>query len=64
MLEVRGDANLGEEAVDAEGGAELRFEELEGDGAAVADVAREVHGRHTAAADLSLDDVPVRDGRG
>src|SRR5215204_6869587 len=64
MLEVRGDTNLREKAVDAEGGAELRVEELQGDGAAVAEVAREVHGRHTAAADLSLDDVPVRDRRG
>ncbi len=64
MLEVRGDADLREEAVDAEDGAELRVEELERDGAAVADVAREVHGRHATAADLALDDVPVRDRRG
>jgi hypothetical protein len=61
MLEVRGDADLREEAVDTEGGAELRVEELQRDGATVAEVAREVHGRHAAAAELSLDDVPVRD---
>ena len=59
MLQVRGDLDLGEKALDAEHRAELRLEHLERDLAVVLDVAREVDGRHAAGADLALDLVPA-----
>ena len=49
MLQIRGDADLGEESLDAEHRAELGVEHLERDVAVVPDVAREVHRRHAAA---------------
>ena len=59
MLQVGGDLDLGQKAFDAEHGAELGFEHLERDRAVVPHVAREVHGRHAAAADLPLDRVAI-----
>ena len=54
MLKIRRNPDLGQEAFDAEYGAELGVEELEGDVAVVPDVAREVDRRHSAGADLAL----------
>jgi hypothetical protein len=55
VLEIRRDLDLGEEPLGPEDGAELRAEELECDVSVVANVAREIHRRHAAAADLALD---------
>ena len=57
MLEIRGDFDLAQEPIDAEHGAELRLEHLEGDTTLVPEVARDVDGRHAARADLPLDEV-------
>ena len=51
MLESGGDADLAAEPVGADGGAEVRVEELEGDGIARAVVGEE-DGRHAAVAEL------------
>ena len=55
MLEIRRDLDLGEKPLDAEHRAEVRLEDLERDVAVVAQIAREVDGRHAARADLTLD---------
>ena len=60
MLEVRRDANLGQEAFGAELGRELGIEHLERDGAFVPEIAREIHRRHSAGADLTFDLIPAR----
>ena len=57
MLEIRRDPDLAQEALDAQHGAELRFEHLDRDGAVVLDVAGEEDGRHAAATNLPLDQV-------
>ena len=63
MLEIRRDANLGEEPIGPELRAELGVEHLERDASVVAQVAREVDRRHSAGADLALDLVAPREGR-
>ena len=55
MLQVRRDPDLGQEPLDAKHGAEFRVQDLERNAAVVAPVAREVHRRHSAGADLALD---------
>ncbi len=60
VLQVGRDPDLAQEPLDAEHRAEFRLEQLERDVAVVAEVAREVHGRHAADADLPLDAVPIR----
>ena len=49
VLEIRRDANLGEEPIRTELRAELRIEHLERDPAVVAQVAREIYRRHPPA---------------
>src|SRR5215207_9219564 len=63
VLKVGGDADLGEEAVHTEHGAELGPEYLERHAARVLHVTREKHGRHSAGANLALDLVPALEGR-
>ena len=46
----------------AERRGELRVQHLDRDVAVVPDVAREVDGRHAAAADLALDAIAIGDG--
>ena len=57
MLQAGGDANLAEESLGAEDGAELGIEDLERDAPVVLDVARQVDGGHAAAPDLAIEDV-------
>ena len=57
MLQPRRGGDLAAEAVGAQRGGEGGTEELEGDGAVVLEVAREIDGGHAAAAELALEDV-------
>ena len=59
VLEVRGDADLGEEALDAHHRGEVGVQDLERDVSVVFEVAREIDGRHAPGADLALDDVAI-----
>ena len=62
MLEVRRRLDLGEETLAADDGRQLRLEDLERHAAVVPDVIGQVHGRHAAGAQLSLDTVTVAQG--
>ena len=62
MLQPGGEADLALEAVGAERGGELGEEDLERDGAVVAEVVGEVDDGHAAAAELALDGVAVGEG--
>src|SRR5687768_8562214 len=64
MLQVRGELDLVEKPLGTEHRGELRVQDLDRDFAAVADVLREVHRRHSSGADLALDRVPLRERRG
>ena len=57
VLQPGGEADLALEPFRAEGVAQVRMEDLERDGAVVAQVVREVHRRHAAAAQLALDGI-------
>ena len=57
MLQMGGDADLAQEALSAEDGAELRLEHFDRDEAIVLEVARAIHGGHPPTADFALDDV-------
>lgn len=57
MLQIRRYPDLTQESLGAEYGAQLGEEELECDLPVVAEIAREVNGRHTAMSDLPLDQV-------
>ncbi len=60
MLEIRCDLDLRKEALDAQHGPQLGAQHLECDAALVPNVARKIHGRHAAAADLTIDAVTAR----
>ena len=60
--EARGRADLAEESLGAEAGAQLGMEHLEGDRAVVAEVACEPDGGHAAAAELALEGVAAGEG--
>jgi hypothetical protein len=62
MLEVGGDADFGEEALDAKHRAEVWIEHFHRDSAIVLDVARQVHGRHPAAANFAVEQIPIGEG--
>ena len=55
-------SNLPLEALAAEGGSELRVQELERDGTFVLEVAGQVDRGHAAATELALDYVPACQG--
>ena len=55
MLEMRGELDLAEEPVAAEGEGYFAAEDLDGDGAIEADVPREVDDRHSPFTELALD---------
>ena len=63
MAEPRGDLDLAQEALAADGVGELGLEQLDRDLAAVAQIVGEVDGRHPAAADLALDPVAAGERR-
>jgi hypothetical protein len=54
VVEIRRDLDLREESLGAEHGAEVGSQDLERDAPVVPQIAREIHGRHTARADLTL----------
>ena len=60
---MRSRTNLGEEPVRADDVRQLALQYLDADMALVPDVAREIHGRHSTDAELSLDAVPRQEGR-
>ena len=59
VLETGGEPDLPKKALGAEGGGQLGVQHLQGDGAVVPQVAREVHGGHAATAELALERVAV-----
>jgi hypothetical protein len=63
MLKPGGHADLAGKPLGPETGGELGAEDLEGDRALVAEVAREVDGRHAAVAELTLEGVAAGEGR-
>ena len=63
MLELRRDGDLAQEPVGADGGGEIGVQNLDRDRTVVPQVAREVHHRHPAVADLALHVVPARECR-
>src|SRR2546429_1225886 len=62
MREPSSNLDLPQEALGAERCGDLGAEDLDGDGAAVPEIAREVHGGHPAASQLTLDGVAVGQG--
>ena len=62
MLQPGGGADLGEEALGAEGGAEVGMQHLDGDVAIVLEVVREVDRGHAASAEFALDGIAVGQG--
>ena len=62
VLESRQDLDLAEEALGDFAGDDLRAQDLDGDRTVVLAVAREIHQRHPAAAQLALDRVAVAYG--
>lgn len=57
MLQIRRDADLAQEALDSQDGAELRTQDFERHSAIVTQIAREVDDCHSAGADLAVDGV-------
>jgi hypothetical protein len=62
VLEPGGELDLAEKALGAEGAGQLGVEHLEGDGAVVAEVLREVDGGHAATSELADQAVTVGQG--
>ena len=61
MLQLRGEPNLTEEAIRADGSGQLRMECLDRHLAGVLLIPRDPHGGHAPATDLALDHVPISD---
>ena len=59
VLEVGGDADLGEKPLDAHDRGKLWVENLQRDVSVVLEVAREIDRRHASSADLALDCVAI-----
>ena len=64
MRQARGNLDFPEESIGAKDLSEVRPEHLEGHPALVAEVAGEIDQRHPAPADLALNRVAARQGRG
>jgi hypothetical protein len=62
MRQLGRDLDLPAEALGADGGGEIRMEDLDGDVATVFEVAREEDGGHATAAELALDRVDLAQG--
>jgi hypothetical protein len=60
VMEVGRELDLLQEPLGAEGGGELRVENLEGDFAVVPQVAGEIDSRHPTGADLTFDFVALK----
>ena len=59
MLQLRGDLDLAQESVGANGDSKLRAEDLDSDLTVVTDVVREVDGGHATFADQTLDGIAL-----
>jgi hypothetical protein len=59
MLQLRRSLDLSQEALGAECGGEVGMEDLYRDVAVVAEVVRQVDGRHSANADLAFDAIAI-----
>jgi hypothetical protein len=59
MLEISGSLDLGEEALGADDGGQLRAHDLDRDPAVVAEVVRQPDRGHAASAKLPLDPIAV-----
>jgi hypothetical protein len=59
VLQIGGDLDLGQEPLGADDGGKLRLEHFDGDLPVVLQVMCEVHRRHAARPQLSLDAVPI-----
>jgi hypothetical protein len=57
MPQARYDLNLSKKSISADRSAELRMKDLDRNGAPMTNVVSEIHGRHSAPADFTLDDV-------
>ena len=62
MLEARGEPDLAEEPLRSEAGGQFSMEDLEGDWAVVAEVARQVDRGHAATPELTLEGIAVGEG--
>src|SRR4051794_3446431 len=62
MLEVSGNPNFSEEAVRTQRPGQFGMQHFECDEPIVLQVAREIHGSHTAAAKLALEHVAIAQG--
>ena len=60
MLQVGGGPDLPQEPLGADHGRELGLEQLERDPSPMAEIVRQVHRRHAAGAQLSLQAIAVR----
>jgi len=63
VLQLRGNADLAQEAIPAKQRGEFLAENLDRDIAIVFDVVREIHGGHATGAEFTLDAVAAREGR-
>src|SRR6266702_4631222 len=63
VLQVGGDSDLTQEALDPEHRGDLGTQHLQGDGAIVLQIPGEIHGRHATGADLTLDSIALGEGR-
>ena len=61
MLEMSGNADLRQEALDSHDRCQLGLENLEGNQTIVLEIAREKDRRHAAGTDLPLDDIASRE---
>ena len=62
MLQAGGDPDLLEKSLRSERGRELGAQDLEGDGAIMPKVVREVDHGHATASELALDAIPIGQG--
>jgi len=59
MIQIRGCSYLGEESICADDGGELGAKNLYRDFARVPDIACQVHSRHSASAELAINEVTI-----
>ncbi|CAN5742774.1 hypothetical protein BH24ACI5_BH24ACI5_03460 [soil metagenome] len=60
MVEPGRDRDFAQESIASDVGRDLRIQDLDGDGAAVAHVMRKIDGGHAAASDLAVEAVAIR----
>ena len=63
VLQMGGDPDLTQEAIDPEHGGEFGAQHLHGDVTVVLEIPGEVHGRHAAGAELAINGIVLGEGR-